>query len=252
MAEFQTTTGTIYYEIIGSASVAAPKITLLHNFMSTGRMAWSGILPKLENFQILLADLPGHGRSLGHPAHYNYDDIAQQMVALMQQEGFASAHLAGCSAGGAIAQIMVANKLVEPASLILISTTYSTDPAKLEDGRQLDPDNFIAAANWLDATAKLHDPYQGVGYFTRELLPGFRSLRTVHSINLSLATLQTFAMPTCIIHGELDEFFPTRIAAQMHDAIPTSELHIIPKQTHALIFRKPWIVGEIMREFLHE
>ncbi|MFN8441516.1 MAG: alpha/beta fold hydrolase [Caldilineaceae bacterium] len=250
MAEFRSTTGSIYYELLGEASASAPKITLLHNFMSTGRMAWNGILPKLEGFQILLADLPGHGRSVGHPDHYDYSAMGKQITELMRRVGFERSHLAGCSAGGMIAQLMVNDALVDPASLTLVSTTYTTDPAELKSGTPLAPENFVASDNWLDATAKLHDPYQGEGYFYRELLPGFRTARLEFAINLSLDELKRFQLPTCIIHGELDEFFPTTIAQQMHQAIATSELHIIPQQTHALIFRKPWIVGEIMREFL--
>lgn len=250
MAEFQTTIGNIYYELLGEASASAPKITLLHNFMSTGRMAWGGLLSKLEGFQILLADLPGHGRSIGHPDQYDYSEMGEQIADLMHRVGFERGHLAGCSAGGMIVQLMIHKKWVDPASVTLVSTTYTTDPATLESGTPLSPENFVASANWLDATAKLHDPYQGEGYFYRELLPGFQTARTEYAINLTLDQLKHFEMPTCIIHGELDEFFPITIAQQMHQAIANSELHIIPRQTHALIFRKPWIVGEIMREFL--
>lgn len=247
MAQFSTATGVIHYEILGQAYVDAPKITLLHNFLSTGRMAWGGVLPKLEGFQILLADLPGHGRSLGHPADYDYYESGKQIGALMDAVGFASGHLAGCSAGGMIAQLMIESKLVTPASLTLVSTTYTSNPANSE---QISPENFIAAPNWLDATAKLHDPYQGEGYFYGELLPGFNSVRTDGQHHLSLAALSAFTFPTCIIHGELDEFFPVAIAEAMHAALPNSELHLIPQQTHALIFRKPWVVGEILRTFI--
>lgn len=250
MSEFQTPTGTIFYEVLGNQSAAAPSLTLLHNFMSTGRTAWGGILPKLEEFRILLADLPGHGRSLGHPPNYSYYEIGGQIADLMRQEGFADGHLAGCSAGGMIAQLMLQQSLLQPASLTLVSTTYSTNPATTGGGAQLSPENFIASPKWLDATAKLHDPYQGEGYFYGELLPGFKTLRTDHWIDLPLDELRRFDLPASIIHGEQDEFFPVSVPERMHEMLPNSELHIIPNQTHALIFRQPWVVGDIMRDFL--
>jgi pimeloyl-ACP methyl ester carboxylesterase len=59
-------------------------------------------------------------------------------------------------------------------------------------------------------------------------------------------------MPLCIIHGERDEFFPPSIPQQMAAAAPEAELHLIPQQTHALIFRQPWRVAQIMVEFLQK
>ena len=57
-------------------------------------------------------------------------------------------------------------------------------------------------------------------------------------------------MPVCVIHGSRDEFFPSYIAEEMAAAAPLGELHIVPQQTHALIFRQPWRVAQIMLEFL--
>lgn len=250
VSEMRTVTGVIYYEVIGSTSADTPHITLLHNFMSTGRTAWGGILSKLDGYRILLADLPGHGRSLGYPPEYNYNDISDQLADLMWQENFGRGHLAGCSAGGMIAQLLVQKKSVQPASLILVSTTYSTNPAATGSGAQLLAENFSASPKWLDATAQLHDPFQGDGYFYGELLPGFQAIRQQQWIDLPIETLKTFTLPVCIIHGEQDEFFPVDIPERMHQMLPHSELHIIPQQTHALIFRQPWVVGAIMRTFL--
>jgi pimeloyl-ACP methyl ester carboxylesterase len=58
-------------------------------------------------------------------------------------------------------------------------------------------------------------------------------------------------MPLCIIHGVLDEFFPPSIPEAMAATAPKAELHLIERQTHALLFRQPWQVAKIMLEFLH-
>jgi pimeloyl-ACP methyl ester carboxylesterase len=57
-------------------------------------------------------------------------------------------------------------------------------------------------------------------------------------------------MPVCIIHGAHDEFFPIAIPQEMAATLPDATLHIIPKQTHGLIFRQPWRVSELMVQFL--
>jgi pimeloyl-ACP methyl ester carboxylesterase len=254
MPEFPTATGHIAYAVIEAqeAGAEAPHtLTLLHNFMSSGEAAWGRLLPELSRrHRILLPDLPGHGRSLGHPANFDHRAIARQLAALMHREGFAESNLAGCSSGGMLAQLLVVDQLVTPATLTLISTTYSVNPATTGNQARLVPEHFRAATNWLEATARLHDPYRYPGYFDQELLPGFRRLTGETAIDLPLEALRRFRLPLCLIHGSQDEFFPEYIPQQMAAMAPDAELHIVPQQTHALLFRQPWQVAKIMLEFL--
>ena len=81
MPEFATDTGAIYYEVIEATEPAGPEVqtlTLLHNFMSSGRAAWGPLLAELSKpYRLLLPDLPGHCGSLlqwlqaraGDPGH---------------------------------------------------------------------------------------------------------------------------------------------------------------------------------------
>ncbi len=253
-AEYATADGKIFYEVIEaapSAEAESPTLTLLHNFMSTGRSAWGPLLPKLAaHYRLLLPDLPGHGRSIGHPPQFHYGQIAEQLSALMAYEDATVGHLAGCSAGGMIAQILVARDLAKVATLTLVSTTYSISEEVTGEAQALKPEKFRAGNRWMEATAKLHDGYRYAGYYEEVMLPAFRQLDLAAGIDLPLDTLATWEMPVCIIHGAEDEFFPVRIAEQMKEAIPHATLHIIPEQPHALLFRQPWRVLALMESFL--
>ena len=256
MPEFSTATGSIYYEVYDSDSAAAdeaPTLTLLHNFMSTGQAAWGSLLPALRaRYRLLVPDLPGHGRSQGYPADFDHTEMARQVAALMQAEGADQGELAGCSSGGMIAQLLVDHHFVQPHTLTLISTTYSTNPATTNNHASTSPEDFKAGRNWMEATAKLHDVYHYPGYYKEVLLDGFRRLRSQYAIDLPLTALSAWTLPVCIIHGEEDEFFPLFIVEAMAQALPQAELHIVPAQTHALIFRQPWKVSELMLAFLHQ
>ena len=199
---------------------------------------------------MILPDLPGHGRSLGHPLDYAHRPLARQLAALLRKEGAEHGHLAGCSSGGMIAQLLIHDGLLQPATLTLVSTTHSVNPATIGNQAPLVPEDFKAGRRWLEATARLHDPYRYAGYFAQELLPGFRRLTGETAIDLPLAALRHFQLPLCIIHGAEDEFFPIAIPQRMAATAPNAELHLIPKQTHALLFRQPWQVAKIMVEFL--
>ncbi len=249
---FATATGVIAYEVLEAQTAGeAPTLVLLHNFMSTGRAAWGALLDVLNaRYRILLPDLPGHGRSIGHPFGFHHRRMAEQLAALLAQESALQAHLAGCSSGGMLAQLLVADRLMQPATLTLVSTTYSTNPATTGHLPPLDPAHFQAGRRWMEATARLHDPYHYAGYYEEVVLAGFRRLRPETSIDLHLSDLAHFALPVCLIHGAEDEFFPVAIPQAMAAAFPDAELHIIPGQTHGLIFRQPWRVATTMVQFL--
>ncbi len=254
MPEFATEVGVIAYEIIEAQAPGpdTPTLTLLHNFMSSGRAAWGPLLEELSlHHRILLPDLPGHGASIGHPIHFDHHAIAYQLAPLLVSVGGGDAHLAGCSSGGMIAQILVNEGLLQPATLTLISTTYSLNPSMAGNGQKpLIPEDFRAARSWMDATARLHDSYHYEGYYEEVLLPAFRRLSANTAIDLTLSDLRDFTMPLCIIHGERDEFFPVEIPRRMAEMAPNAELHIVDGQSHSLLFRQPWQVARIMVEFL--
>lgn len=252
MPEFQTNTGVIHYEVLESDSgPGAPTLTLLHNFMSTGRTAWGPMLDAFTpHYRVLLPDAPGHGRSTGHPPDFHHTEMARQLAELMVAEGADQGHLAGCSSGGMIAQLMVHHELVDPASLTLVSTTYSVNPETTGNTNSLLPENFKFGKRWLEGTARLHDPYQGENYFDTVLLARFRTLTPETGIDLSASDLAGFRLPVCLIQGEKDEFFPPFIIEQMSAALPQAEVHIVPEQTHALIFRQSWKVRDILLDFL--
>lgn len=263
MPSFDTEDGSIYYEVLNATGRPAgevPDLVLLHNFMSTGRAAWGPMLDSLFlRYRVLLPDLPGHGQSIGYPEGFDHGIIARQLAALLAAENASSAHLAGCSSGGMIVQLLVHHGLVSPASLTLVSTTYSNRYEVLGSPERT-PRDFRAGRNWLDATAKLHDPYRTdrsfrsdgyeAGYYANVLLPGFRDLRPETTIDLPLTALAGWTLPVSLIHGERDEFFPIGIAEEMAAILPNAELHPVPEQSHSLIFRQPWKVLRLMETFL--
>ena len=251
--KFVTSTGFLAYEVLeaGVQPATAPSLVLLHNFMSTGRAAWGALLETLnQRYRILLPDLPGHGRSCGSPSAFNHRQMAAQLADLLVCTGFAGAHLAGCSIGGMLAQLLVVAEQLRPATLLLVSTTYSLNPATTGHQAALEPANFRAGVRWLEATARLHDAHQYVGYFQEVLLPAFRQMNIDSVIDLQLADLARVTSPVCLLHGCEDEFFPPAIPLQMAEAFPNAELHLIEGQSHSLIFRQPWRVAAYMVEFL--
>jgi len=242
--------GVVYYEELRPADPHGD-VLLLHNFMSTGRAAWGVVADKLaKTFRVILPDLPGHGRSVGYPPGFIHRDLAAQIAALMRALGAVSPHVAGASSGGMVAVWLVQAGLLSPATLTLVSSAYSINPATTGIAVDLDPASFRAARHWLTATAKLHDEHQGAGYFDAVILPAFRAQTPETALDLPIAALRAWRLPVCLVHGAEDEIFPVALATQMHAALPDSEYHVVPDEGHALILRRPRLVGDILQAFL--
>lgn len=252
MPEFNGRWGRIYYrDRHPQTDDVAGTVVLLHNFMSNGRTAWGAIADDFsDRYRVILPDLPGHGRSSGHPPHFSHRAMAEEIAALLEDLALDAFHLAGCSAGGMIAAWLLADRLAAPRTLTLVSSTYSVNPATTGIEADLRPETFRAGPNWLEATAQLHDEHQGAGYFDATLLPSFRALTAETAIDLPRRRLAEWTLPVCIIHGADDEIFPVALAEQMQAGLPDSELHVVPDQGHALLFRRSRVVGALMRDFL--
>lgn len=99
---------------------AVPAV-LLHGF-GGGVDDWYDIQPDLSRDRLVLAyDLPGHGRSLGHPAAGNAGGMAKAILANLDRRGIARAHVVGFSMGGAVATLMGLRAPEKVASLTLLA-----------------------------------------------------------------------------------------------------------------------------------
>ncbi len=255
MPTFATRHGELFYEDLNAEAPGTP-VVLLHNFMSTGRVAWGKVALELAtSYRVILPDLPGHGRSRGFPPGFDHRAMAADVAALLAGLDIPRAHIGGASAGATLAQWMVQDgpqyeRPLTPVTLTLVSSTYSINPATTGTAIDLRVESFNLGPNWLEVTARLQDAQQGEGYFFETMLPAFRALTPDQVIDLPRTALAAWTLPVCIIHGEDDEIFSAEIAEQMHATLPNSELHLIPQQGHALILRDSRRVLGIMQDFL--
>ena len=99
----------------------APVVVLLHGF-GGDHAEWTDIQPDLARDGLVLAyDLPGHGRSIGHPAAGSVPATARAVLADLAARGIARAHVAGFSMGGAVAAMMGLRAPEMVASLTLLA-----------------------------------------------------------------------------------------------------------------------------------
>lgn len=200
------------------------------------------------------------GRSDGvdfdaHP--YTISDMARDCLAVLDGYGLASAHVAGSSLGGMLAQWLGVHAPERVLSLTIMSSSpMGHDPrpawARARAGEPADPDDLPAPSPAVFA--------RGVALFrvlngavrpfdeaaAREMLElaRARAIDPAAAANHDravwladpglLAPLSSIVAPTSVVHGDQDPFYPLRHGEALAAAIPGAVLHVVPGMGHVM------------------
>jgi 3-oxoadipate enol-lactonase len=103
-----------------------PALLLLHGWMATAALNWSGALAALPaGLEVVAPDLRGHGRlGLGAP-RFSMQQCADDQAALIAELGLGPVVAVGYSMGGAVAQVLARRHPGLVAGLVLCATAAS-------------------------------------------------------------------------------------------------------------------------------
>ncbi|HEX4404455.1 MAG TPA: alpha/beta hydrolase [Polyangia bacterium] len=103
---------------------AKPPILLLHGLMGSGA-CWTPVARALEDeFDVVMPDARGHGKS-GAPLHgYRYDDHARDVIGLIESLGLVSPIVMGHSMGGMTAAVVASRISERLRGVVLVDPTF--------------------------------------------------------------------------------------------------------------------------------
>ena len=108
MQDYRVRVGDIELQVREYKREAQP-IIFLH-FGGGNLMAWQRVVPLFrETYRLILVDLRGHGRSDKPRVGYHIDDMARDVVGVMQHLGLDRAHVIGSSLGAEVGLSLAAN-----------------------------------------------------------------------------------------------------------------------------------------------
>ena len=111
--------GTLHYQIFGTQG---PRVVLIQGVGLTGH-GWSPQVEALrDRFQFLVIDNRGIGQSLPHAGAITIEEMAADALAALNHAGWPTAHIAGHSMGGVIAQQLALDDPKRVESLALLCT----------------------------------------------------------------------------------------------------------------------------------
>ena len=227
-----------------------------------------------KEFQVIIFDNRGAGKSDCPPGPYTSDMLADDTAGLLTSLGLEQAAVLGFSMGGFIAQALVINKPELVSKLILADTTYGGPNyvpmtkerlAMLAD-LTIDP---VERAEWGIRESTGPDYMESNQDFVKEWMQYILSrpmtpegFMAQMAIGLALDSasyedsfqpkLRNISVPTLILFGELDVIVPTANAELLAREIPGSRVEILPNTGHFITFDSYELAANKIISFLKE
>jgi pimeloyl-ACP methyl ester carboxylesterase len=229
----------IYYETFGSG----PPVLVLHGGKGRLETMHYQIAALASDHLVVAPDSRGHGRSTDGPGPLHYDDMAADMIGLMDRLHLAKADVVGWSDGGIVGLDMAMRRPDRVSRLVVVGANYDVSGLR----ESADP-----PAGRLDPLAGFRAVYQRL---QRLGAPGQRA-RDERVLRLwrtephfSLAELARIRCPVLVVAGEND------VVRREHTdslalAIPGAREVIVRGADHMAPLRSPRQINAEIRSFL--
>lgn len=235
----------IHYEIHGNGDPI-----LLIMGLGSNAYGWYRTIPWLsERHRVIAFDNRGTGRSDVPEGAYSIAQMALDAAAVLDAAGHETAHVAGASLGGMIAQRLALDHAARLRSLILFCTTPGGAHAVSASDEVIaglvaggdDPAAAYRRNAWFlygEETRLRHPERIEEDLESRSRIPtapagylGQLQAATMHDAYDELATLR---LPTLVVHGDADLLIPTDNGRLLAQRIPGAELLLVPGAGHML------------------
>ncbi len=233
-------------------------LVLIHGYPLDSSI-WDEITSLLEkDFDLILPDMRGMGRSDAADGTYTVADIASDVAGLLDQLGIAKAFIAGHSMGGYVALAFARAFPDHVRGLGMVSSQVLADSPERKQGRcQAVRDveekgiSVVVDAMAIKLSADLR-----IQAFVREVIQRQKiagvigSLKAMAEREDSSELFKSFTFPVAIVHGDADALIPVERGREMKAALPSAHYVELHEAGHMPMMENPQAVAEAMRFFL--
>jgi 3-oxoadipate enol-lactonase len=243
-----------------------PAVVLLHGFPLSSAM-WKEQEHGVGSiYRMIAPDLRGHGGSPAPDGVYTMDEMADDVIELLDTLSLDEpVVVGGLSMGGYVALSLVVRYPARVRGLMLMDTRAGADSPEAAQKREEMARAVIAADNaGLVVDSMLPRLFAKT---TRELRPervailrevmeqtsprGIAgALRGMACRPNRLAALASIAVPTLVLVGEEDVITPPSEAQALADAIPGARLEVVPESGHMAPYENPAVANAVILRFL--
>ena len=239
----------MYYEIHGTGF---PLVVLHGAFMTIGAMG--DLVPALaEARQVVAVELQGHGRTVDVDRSLSYEQLADDVAAVLRHLGIEQADVFGYSLGGGAALQLAMRHPMLVRKLVVASASSTSDgvhPEVWEGVEQITPELF-AGTSWkeeYDRIAPIPDAFP-------TLVEKMKQLDS-QPFAWPPDEIRAISAPTMVVIGDSDgttpehavELFRLRGGGVFGDlaGLPAAQLAVLPGTTHVgMLDRTDWLLAMV-------
>ncbi len=240
----------------------APPVVVAHA-LATDLSLWDLQVPVWSrSFRIIRYDLRGHGQSHAPAGKYGFEEMADDVVGLLDHLEISKAAFVGLSIGGMIGQSLALRALQRLTALVLAETNSRTPDAMKPLWQQriagvtaggMESQIEGSLSRWFTPEFRAASPLT-VAWITsliRQTQPqGFIACcRAIESLDF-LERLDQVRVPTLVVAGAEDQAAPVANAQAIAARIPQARYIAIDKAAHLGNIEQPMAFGEQVGAFL--
>ncbi len=254
----------ISYSIEGSGD----ETVLLVMGLGARAADWGKRFPEMlgSRFRVVRLDNRGAGASESPTDAWALEDMAKDVVAVLDAVGAEKAHVVGLSMGGMIAQLLALDHASRVNRLVLISTHFGGSSvvhpnpeifSVFNPPRGTPPEDLIRNAVLLITAPGFADAHPDAIEELVALARAQPTSKRVFATQLQAILssdrserVREIQVPTLVIHGDRDPLIPYENGKMLAERIPTARLETLAGVGHIAPFEAPDALGELVRTFL--
>ena len=246
----------MYYEIHGRGR----PVVLLHGSFMTITNNWTDMIARLSKTrQVIAVEMQAHGRTADIDRDFTYENLSDDVAALLDYLKIPKADLIGYSLGGGVAMLTAIRHPDKVRKVVSISATLRGDglvKEAIDAFPNLTPDAFKGSPIEVEYKKLSPMPNEFPKFVRRVLQAALRP----HDFGAD--KLQATQAPFFFVHGDADgvrldhiaEMFRLKGGDVMGDLRPrsTSRLTILPNTTHVTLMQKGDVIAPMINDFLDQ
>ncbi|MGH2507698.1 MAG: alpha/beta fold hydrolase [Ktedonobacteraceae bacterium] len=237
-----------------------PSVVLLHGLMTSGA-CWTPLARELEaDYDVIMPDARGHGNSSAPDRGYRYDNLATDVLNLIEALVLATPVLIGHSMGGMTAAVVANRNPKRLRGLVL------ADPAFLTPQRQIEVFESDVAAQHRRVLDRSKEDFLAETrarhiHRSSELIELFVQARfqtSIHAFEVLtppnpdyMQLINTIDIPSLLVIGDVGGVASLVVAEELARLNQCLEIIQIAEAGHAIPFDQPERFSAVVKAFLH-
>jgi 3-oxoadipate enol-lactonase len=233
-------------------------LVLIHGLGGSHKIFEKQIDELAKEFRCISVDLRGYGKSDNLGLNCNFDDLAGDVLDLLNELNIEKAYFLGISMGGILTQSIMINNPQVIKKAVLVSTTpsfeYDNETINIDFIREMDFNvDRIAELAGVSAFPDDRDLVERESYIKEYQLNRSETLRSnyedLRKLN-NIEKLKKVEVDTLIIHGEDDPIINLLFAKLMNRLLKRATLVTMKNVGHTPHRNSPYILSQIVKDYL--